>query len=106
MISTMPFGKTGHDSTKIIFGAAALGSVNQDDADKTLEVLLEYGINHFDVAAGYGNGEAEKRMASWMKRCRCRASGPVVDGFGRALAHDERTPTIIPPGGISTGDGA
>ncbi|MBT4500160.1 MAG: aldo/keto reductase [Gemmatimonadetes bacterium] len=70
MIPTMPFGKTGRDSTRIIFGAAALGSVSQDDADKTLEVLLDYGIDHFDVAAGYGKGEAEKRMAPWMKRCR------------------------------------
>ena len=67
MITKMPFGTTGHESSRVIFGAAALGRVNQDDADKTLEILLEYGINHFDVAAGYGKGEAEKRMAPWMK---------------------------------------
>jgi aryl-alcohol dehydrogenase-like predicted oxidoreductase len=67
MIAKMPFGGTGHESTRTIFGAAALGSVSQEDADKTLEILLEYGVNHFDVAAGYGKGEAEKRMAPWMK---------------------------------------
>ncbi len=70
MIPTMSFGGTGHDSTRAIFGAAALGSVNQKDADKTLKVLLRYGINHFDVAAGYGKGEAEKRMGPWMKKYR------------------------------------
>ena len=70
MISTKPFGRTGHDSTRIVFGAAALGSVSQEDADQTLELLKRYGINHFDVAASYGNGEAEKRMGPWMKDIR------------------------------------
>ena len=68
MITTLPFGKTGHTSTRIIFGAAALGSVSQDDADRTLEVLLQYGINHIDVAASYG--EAELRIGPWMAQHR------------------------------------
>lgn len=66
MIRKQKFGRTGHESTRVIFGAAALGSVDQVDADRTLNILLEYGINHFDVAASYGNGEAEKRMGPWM----------------------------------------
>ncbi|MFP4377395.1 MAG: aldo/keto reductase [Spirochaetales bacterium] len=72
MIATKEFGSTGHKSTRTLFGAAALGSVTQERADETLEVLLEYGVNHIDVAASYGNGEAEKRMAPWLAKHRDR----------------------------------
>ncbi len=65
-IPTLPFGRTGHLSTRIIFGAAALSRVTQDDADRTLETLLEHGVNHIDVAASYG--DAELRVAPWLKR--------------------------------------
>lgn len=68
MIATMPFGRTGHQSTRIVFGAAALGSVTQDRADRTMELLLEHKINHIDVAASYG--EAELRLAPWMAQHR------------------------------------
>ncbi len=65
-IPTMPFGRTGHDSTRMIFGGAALGRVSQDVADRALDVLLAHGINHIDVAASYG--DAELRVAPWLKR--------------------------------------
>jgi aryl-alcohol dehydrogenase-like predicted oxidoreductase len=68
MIATQPFGRTGHMSTRTIFGAAALGSVTQDEADRTLDVLLRYGVNHIDVAASYG--DAELRIAPWLKQHR------------------------------------
>lgn len=68
MIATLPFGRTGHQSTRTLFGAAALGEVSQADADRTLEVLLHYGINHIDVAASYGR--AEERIGPWMDRHR------------------------------------
>jgi aryl-alcohol dehydrogenase-like predicted oxidoreductase len=68
MIATQPFGRTGHMSTRAIFGAAALSSVTQDEADRTLEVLLQYGVNHIDTAASYG--EAELRIGPWMDRHR------------------------------------
>ena len=67
-IATLPFGRTGHDSTRIIFGAASLSRVDQDTADRALDVLLEHGVNHVDVAASYG--EAELRLAPWLKRHR------------------------------------
>ncbi|MBV9281363.1 MAG: aldo/keto reductase [Chloroflexi bacterium] len=70
MIPTQPFGRTGHESTRVIFGAAALGQVSQDVADRTLEVLQSYGINHIDVAASYG--DAELRIGPWMDRLRDR----------------------------------
>jgi aryl-alcohol dehydrogenase-like predicted oxidoreductase len=63
-IEKRPFGRTGHLSSAVIFGAAALGKVDQLTADKTLELLLEYGVNHLDTAPGYG--DAEIRMGPWM----------------------------------------
>ena len=65
MISRAPFGATGHESSRVIFGAAALGDVSKADADRTLEVILEHGINHIDVAFSYG--DAELRIANWLK---------------------------------------
>ena len=65
MIPRAPFGATGHESSRAIFGAAALGSVSKREADQTLEVLLEHGVNHIDVAAGYG--DAELRIATWLR---------------------------------------
>jgi aryl-alcohol dehydrogenase-like predicted oxidoreductase len=67
-IPTLPFGRTGHVSTRTLFGAAALGSVSQANADRTLEVLLKYGVNHIDVAASYG--DAELRIAPWLAQHR------------------------------------
>jgi aryl-alcohol dehydrogenase-like predicted oxidoreductase len=66
VIAKREFGRTGHKSTRVIFGAAALGRVTQRVADETLEVLLKHGINHIDVAASYG--DAELRVAPWLKR--------------------------------------
>ena len=68
MIRKQIFGRTGHESTVTIFGAAALGRVSQAEADRTLDVLLEYGINHIDTAASYG--DAELRIGPWMPRHR------------------------------------
>src|SRR5579883_2465506 len=67
-IPTLAFGRSGHISTRTLFGAAALGPVTQKEADETLEVLLRYGVNHIDVAASYG--DAELRLAPWLKHHR------------------------------------
>src|SRR3954449_7014820 len=66
MIERAPFGATGHESSRAIFGAASLGSVSKADADRALELLLEHGVNHIDVAASYG--DAELRVAPWLRR--------------------------------------
>jgi aryl-alcohol dehydrogenase-like predicted oxidoreductase len=66
MIGRAPFGATGHESSRVIFGAAALADVSKADADRTLDHLLEHGINHIDVAASYG--DAEIRVAPWLKQ--------------------------------------
>ena len=68
MVARMPFGRTGHESTRTLFGAASLGSVSQAVADATLEVLLEHGVNHIDTAASYGNSEL--RIAPWLTQHR------------------------------------
>ncbi len=70
MIATAPFGNTGHQSTRVIFGAAALWGMKQDKADRILETLLEFGINHIDTAAAYG--DSELRIGPWMREHRKR----------------------------------
>jgi aryl-alcohol dehydrogenase-like predicted oxidoreductase len=63
-------GRLGHDSSVLIYGAAALAEVSQDVADRSLQEALDGGINHFDVAADYG--DAELRLGPWMPRIRER----------------------------------
>jgi aryl-alcohol dehydrogenase-like predicted oxidoreductase len=65
MIPVQPFGRTGHDSTRLLFGAAAIGNVSQEEADQTMELIREHGINHIDTAASYG--DAELRLGPWME---------------------------------------
>ena len=63
-VATAPFGPTGHGSSRVIFGAAALGRMRQERADELLPTLLEFGVNHIDTAADYG--DSELRLAPWM----------------------------------------
>ena len=81
MIEKLPFGRTGHTSTRTIFGSAALGEVSQARADRALELLLYYGVNHIDTAPSYG--EAEARIGPWMEQHR--------DQFFLATKIDKRT---------------
>lgn len=64
MLPTATFGPTGHQSTRVIFGAAALGGMSQVRADATLSQVREWGINHFDTAASYG--ASEDRLQPWL----------------------------------------
>ena len=68
MIAKHPFGRTGHQSTRVLFGAAALGGMKQEKADPILDLLLEHGINHIDTAASYG--DSELRIGPWMREHR------------------------------------
>ena len=68
MIERRPFGRTGHQSSVTLFGAAALARASQADADRTLELLLRHGVNHIDTAARYG--DSELRIGPWMARHR------------------------------------
>jgi aryl-alcohol dehydrogenase-like predicted oxidoreductase len=69
-VSRSVFGRTGHLSSRVIFGAAALGGMRQERADQLLDTLLEFGVNHIDTAASYG--DAELRIAPWMAAHRSR----------------------------------
>ncbi len=81
MIEMQPFGRTGHTSTRAIFGSAALWSVSQREADAMLGVLMDYGVNHIDTAPSYG--DAELRIGPWMERQR--------DQFFLATKTEKRT---------------
>jgi aryl-alcohol dehydrogenase-like predicted oxidoreductase len=81
MVDRAAFGRTGHDSSRVIFGAAALGSMRQDRADQVLATLLEFGVNHIDTAASYG--DSELRVAPWL--------GTHRDQFFLATKTGERT---------------
>jgi aryl-alcohol dehydrogenase-like predicted oxidoreductase len=61
----MEFGRTGHRSSRVLFGAAALWDVSQKEADNALGLLLDHGVNHIDTARSYG--DAELRVGPWMK---------------------------------------
>jgi diketogulonate reductase-like aldo/keto reductase len=68
MIPRQKFGRAGHQSTRVIFGGWALSKATQGEADRTLELLLEYGVNHIDTAPMYGN--AEKVIGPWLTKHR------------------------------------
>lgn len=68
MIEKISFGKTGHLSSRTIFGSVSLGRISQTKADRVLDLLWEFGINHIDTAPKYG--EAELRLGPWMKKYR------------------------------------
>ncbi len=63
-------GRLGHESSVLVYGAAALSTVDQDTADRSVQEALDAGINHFDVAASYG--DAELRLGPWIPRIRDR----------------------------------
>lgn len=68
MIQRAPFGRTGHESSRVIFGAAALARADEATAERVLPLLLQHGVNHIDTAARYG--DAEIRIAPWLAQCR------------------------------------
>jgi aryl-alcohol dehydrogenase-like predicted oxidoreductase len=93
MVERRPFGRTGHLSSATLFGAAALARASQADADRALDVLREYGVNHIDTAARYG--DSELRIGAWMGRHRKdfflatktgeRGKAAARDGIHRSL---------------------
>lgn len=81
MIPTLAFGKTGHESTRTIFGAAALWGASEEEGEQALQLLFDRGINHIDTAASYGR--SERRVGAWMPQHR--------DKFFLATKTGERT---------------
>lgn len=68
MIPRLEFGRTGHRSTRVIFGSWALSKATQAEADRALALLQKYGVNHIDTAPMYGN--AERLIGSWLAKHR------------------------------------
>lgn len=69
-METRRLGRLDHDSSVLIYGAAALGACSQEVADRSIDEALTAGINHFDVAADYG--DAELRLGARMSDLRPR----------------------------------
>ncbi|MCI0519837.1 MAG: aldo/keto reductase [Chloroflexi bacterium] len=65
MIAKMIFGRTGHLSSRVIFGGAAFFTISQEEAEATLDILPQYGVNHIDTAANYG--QSELRIGPWLE---------------------------------------
>ncbi len=88
-----PFGRTGHMSSRAIFGAAALSDADQATADRAIETVVSHGVNHFDTAASYG--DSERLLGPWLERNRDlvflatksgeRSRGPARDELHRSL---------------------
>ena len=66
MIPTLEFGRTGHKSTRTIFGAAAFWDTPQKAVDATMDLVLENGVNHVDTAFSYGR--SQELLGNWIKR--------------------------------------
>ncbi len=82
------FGRTGHMSTIVIFGAFAVGQISQRQADAVMEMLLEHGVNHIDVAPSYF--DAELRLGPWLEKYRDRFFlGCKTQLRGKAEAREE-----------------
>ena len=64
-IDRLAFGSTGHASSRVIFGAAALAAMSQSRADTTLAQIHDADINHIDTAASYG--ESEVRLHDFLQ---------------------------------------
>jgi aryl-alcohol dehydrogenase-like predicted oxidoreductase len=78
MLPTKPFGRTGHESSRVIFGAAAFGGMGQDRANAIMEMLDSRGVNHIDTARGYG--DSELRLAPWLARKRHKVFQATKNG--------------------------
>src|SRR5450756_883279 len=99
-MQTRRLGRIGHESSVLIYGAASLSDVDQARADISIQEALDAGINHFDVAADYG--DAELRLGPWMPRIRsqiflatktgCRTDADAWAGINRSL---ERLQTCL-----------
>ena len=82
-------GRTEHMSTVVIFGGAAIGKVSQEVADGAIQLSLDRGVNHIDIAPSYG--EAELRMGPWMPKIRdqvflaCKTTDRTKDNAAKEL---------------------
>jgi len=96
MIEKIPFGRTGHDSSRVIFGAAALGSVGQAQGDELLPILDEYGVDGCADAVGLERGD---RVDGVDAAAVPQVGPPALEQFGPRRHHDLMTGFLEPATG-------
>jgi len=83
------FGRTGHMSTVAILGAFAFSRASQQEVDRAMELVIDAGVNHIDVAPTYGH--AEERLAPWLASERdrffvgCKTTERTGEGAAREM---------------------
>ena len=102
-LSTRPFGRTGHITTAIGFGAWAIGGtwgeVTETEAKATLHAALDAGMTFIDTADVYGDGRSERIIRAVL----AERSGPrpfVATKAGRRL--NPHTATAYTPAAIES----
>ena len=50
-------GRTGHQSSIAILGGAAFWEASPDEAGAGLDLAIDRGVNHLDIAPQYGKAE-------------------------------------------------
>ena len=51
-------GRTGHESSVAVLGGAACWAATVDEAGQWLQLALDHGVNHLDIAPQYGAAES------------------------------------------------
>jgi aryl-alcohol dehydrogenase-like predicted oxidoreductase len=101
-IARASFGRTRHDSSRVIFGAVALAGASAAESDATLTLLLEHGINHIDTAASYG--DSEDQLRPWLAEHRDRFFLATKTGERGAVGARESIHRSLERMGVSTID--
>ena len=70
------FGRTGEMVSVLGYGAGAVGGLlvrgDAKDRERSVARAIELGINYFDTASIYGNGESERTLGAILKRLRAK----------------------------------
>ena len=66
------FGRTGIQLSVLGFGCGAVGGImvrgDPADQERTIARAIAAGVNHFDTAVQYGNGESEKNLGRVLQK--------------------------------------
>src|ERR1700686_4189273 len=73
-METRTLGRTRLEVSALGFGCGAVGGLmvrgSPGDQERAVARAIEFGINYFDTAAMYGNGESERNLGRVMKSLR------------------------------------
>ena len=75
-METRIFGRTGIRLSVLGFGCGAVGGLmvrgDQLDQERTIARAIDAGVNYFDTAVQYGNGESEKNLGRILQQLKPR----------------------------------